>query len=644
VLPPPSPSADFAITLSSNSLSVAQAATSAPVTVSVSGQNGFIGTVQMTLTGVPSGVISNPSTPFDIASGANTMIVFGAAPSAATGNFTITAQGSSGSVSHSATLALVVQAGTVVLLSRTAYARTDAIAALDDPPGEPRHRHIAYDAANKHVFVANRAMNRVEVFSTSDQTRAAQIVVPGAASADISADGATLWVGTTTEQTAAIDTATLKVKARYPIQPLSPIPASVFDRPEELLPMSSGKIMMRLRQSATAQSLLAIWDPVANTLTNLTSIEPALFQNGLGAMARTGDHTKIIVAASDASGDLAIFDANGAAIAGPHGLGAGTIPLVAANPDGSRFAVAFLSAGAAQIVLLDSALNQIASPVSFSAQGLAFSRDGHFLYASESAAALPLITVFDGRTMQAVGQVPDAAIQGVHSEIEEADETQLLFAISNRGVTFIDAAKPSALPLSVPSFAFAPVAQPSQGPITGGTATTLTGLNFEASAQIKFGQQLATTATVSASQIQVTAPPSVKNGGVNVTAYFPSGWLAFAPDAFSYGPQIIEVLPNAGSKAGDDAIHIYGYGFGTDATQITAKIAGAAATRTKSGKRNFSCFISRSRFHISLSSATRNAAYSAGRPRPSRYKRDFSRRLHNLCARISVHTVRARLR
>jgi hypothetical protein len=509
------------------------------------------------------------------------MIVFGAAPSAATGNFTITAQGSSGSVSHSATLALVVQAGTVVLLSRTAYARTDAIAALDDPPGEPRHRHIAYDAANKHVFVANRAMNRVEVFSTSDQTRAAQIVVPGAASADISADGATLWVGTTTEQTAAIDTATLKVKARYPIQPLSPIPASVFDRPEELLPMSSGKIMMRLRQSATAQSLLAIWDPVANTLTNLTSIEPALFQNGLGVMARTGDHTKIIVAASDASGDLAIFDANGAAIAGPHGLGAGTIPLVAANPDGSRFAVAFLSAGAAQIVLLDSALNQIASPVSFSAQGFAFSRDGHFLYASESAAALPLITVFDGRTMQAVGQVPDAAIQGVHSEIEEADETQLLFAISNRGVTFIDAAKPSALPLSVPSFAFAPVAQPSQGPITGGTATTLTGLNFEASAKIKFGQQLATTATVSAARIQVTAPSSVTNGGVNITAYFPSGWLALAPDAFSYGPQIIEVLPNAGSKAGGDAIQVYGYGFGTDATQITAKIAGAAATVQK---------------------------------------------------------------
>jgi len=577
VQPPATPSPDFSITLSSTSLSVPQGGTSAPITVSVAGQNGFTGIIQLTLAGVPVGVVSNPASPFNIASGTNIAVVFGAASTAANGNFTLTAQASSGSVSHSVTLALAVQAGTIASVPRAAYSRTDAVATVDDPPGEPRHRRIAYDAANKHVFVANCAMNRVEVFSTSDLTRAAQISIPGASSADISVDGTTLWVGTTTEQTIAVDTATLKIRSRYPIQPLSPIPNSVFDRPEELLPMSTGKIMMRLRQSASAQSLLAIWDPTANTLTNLTSVEPALFQNGLGAMARTGDHTKIVVAASDASGELAIFDANGSAIAGPHGLGAGTIPLVAATPDGSRFAVEFVSAGAAQIFLLDSALNQIATPVSLSAQSLAFSRDGNSLYASESVAGPPLIAVFDGRTMQPIGQVPDASIQSVHSEIEEADETKLLFAISNRGVSFIDAAKPSALPPLVPSFAFAPVAEPSQGPITGGTATSLAGQNFESTAQIKFGQQPATTASVSAAQIRVTAPPSVTNGAVALTAYFPSGWLAMAPDAFSYGPQILQVLPNAGSKAGGDTIQIYGYGFGSDASQITAKIAGAAA-------------------------------------------------------------------
>jgi hypothetical protein len=575
--PPAAPPSDFSITLSSSSLSVLQGSTGS-ITISINGQNGFSGAVQVTLIGLPAGVVSNPAGPLNIAPGANTLIVLGATPNAATGSFTITARGASGSLSHSATLSLAVQPSVTALLPRTTYARTDAIAALDDPPGEARHRRIVYDAANKRIYIANRAMNRVEVFSTSDQTRLPPITVPGASSADLSLDGATLWIGTTTEQAVAIDTVSLRVKSRYSIPPLSPIPNSVFDRPEELLAMSSGKLMMRLRQSAAAQSLLAIWDPAANIVTNLTPTAPALFQSGLGAMARTGDHTKIFVAANDASGESAIFDANGSVIAGPHVLSAGTIPLVAANPDGSRFAAELVSGGAAQLFLLDATLNQVATPLSLSAQGLTFSRDGNVLYASETAAGPPLISVFDGHTMQPIGQLPDASIQGVHSEIEEADETQLLFAIANRGVSFIDAAKPIGLPALVPSFASAPAAQPSQGPFTGGTATFLTGQNFESGAQIKFGWQLATAAAVSATQIQVTAPPSVTNGPVNVTALFPSGWLATAPDAFSYGPQILEVLPNTGSKAGGDAIQIYGYGFGADATQITAKIGGAAAT------------------------------------------------------------------
>src|SRR5258708_5144512 len=306
---------------------------------------------------------------------------------------------------------------------------------------------------------------------------------------------------------------------------------------------STSSSLSPLRQSAAAQSLLVLWDPVANSLVNLTSVQPALFQNGLGAMARTADHTKIFMAANDASGESAIFDANGNAIAGPHGFGAGTIPLVAANPDGTRFAAEFVSGAAAQIILLDAALNQVATPVSFSAQALAFSRDGNFLYASESAAGPPLIAVFDGRTMQPIGQVADASIQGVHSEIEEADETHLLFGIANRGISFIDTAKPRPLPPSVPSFASAPAAQPSQGPFTGGTATSLTGQNFESSAQIKFGQQLAPAPTVNPTQMQAAAPTSATNVAVNVTAFFPSASLPIPPPPSPPRPHTLALLP-----------------------------------------------------------------------------------------------------
>jgi DNA-binding beta-propeller fold protein YncE len=546
--------------------------------VSVASPNGFTGAVQVELSGLPVGLASNPANTFSVAAGASAPLVLGASSSASSGNFSITALGVSGSLSHSATLALTVQLVATDGLPRTSYVRTDALSVLNDPPGEPRHRHIAYDSAHQHLFVANGAMNRVEVFSTADPTRVAQISAPGASSADLSLDGATLWVGTVTEQVLAIDTASFQVRSRYTIPALSPIPSAVFDRPEELLPMASSKILMRLRQSSSSRALLALWDPVANAVTDLTSVAPALFHNGLGAMARTGDHAKLLVAANDASGGVALLDASGNLIAGPHAIGAGTITLAAANPDGSRFAIELVSNGVGQLLLLDSSFNQVVPPIAISAQGFTFSRDGGFLFVSNSASGPPFISVLDGRTLQSLGQVPDPAIQSVPSEIEETDASQLLFAIANRGVSFIDASKPTALPSVFPSFAAAPVAQPSQGAFTGATATLLFGQSFASTTQVKFAAQLAGPASVlGSSQIQAASPPSVVNGAVNLTAFFPGGWLALAPDAFSYGPQILEILPNAGANTGGTTIQIYGYGFGTDSAQITAKIAGAAA-------------------------------------------------------------------
>src|SRR5262249_12413345 len=168
------------------------------------------------------------------------------------------------------------------------------------------------------------------------------------------------------------------------------------------------------------------------------------------------------------------------------------------------------------------------------------------------------------------------------SEMEDGEESELLFGIANRGVSFIDASKAVALPSIAPVFTSVPVAQPSEGQNVGGTSVSLAGQNFEASVQLKFGNQLAASAGVArTTQIQAVSPPSIANGGVNLTAYFPSGWLALAPDAFSYGPRILEVLPSAGAPAGSDAVQIYGYGFGPDASKITVSIGGANAAVQK---------------------------------------------------------------
>ena len=580
--PPPPPQPDFSIGFSQNSVNVQQGSTSSSVSLSVSAINGFTGTVQVTLSGLPSGVVSNPASPFGVASGSSIPVLFSAAANSATGNSTIVATGTSGSLSHPANLGLTIETGVATNLPRTTYTETDSSPSFDDPSGEPHHPHIAYDPAHQLVFVANRAMNCVDIFSSTTATRVGEVSVPGASSADLSADGTTVWVGTVTEQVAAIDTTSLQVEARYEIPGLQPLPNTLFDRPEELLALSGGNLMMRLRQADSSESLLALWAPASNTLTNLTSTVPPLFQNGLGAMARTGDQTKVLVAANDASGDLALYNANGNVLAGPLGLGSGTIPLVAANPGGSRFAVVFVANGSSQVLLLDGSLNLLGAYQTSAVNGMVFSRDGQFLYISENAGASPVITVLNGNTLSTIGQVPDLWIAGRRTEIEDVDSTYLLFGVANRGLGFIDAASPGSLPSTAPSFAAAPNSQPAEGPDAGGTVATLSGLNFSAPVQVSFGSQIASTVSVaSANQIIATAPPNAASGPVNVTAYFPDGWLALSPDAFSYGPQVLQILPNAGAPAGGDTVQVYGYGFGSDPTKVTVTIGGEAASVQK---------------------------------------------------------------
>src|SRR5205814_7830530 len=435
-----------------------------------------------------------------------------------------------------------------------------------------------------HLFVANRAMNRVEVFSTASQSSVAQISIPGASSADISADGSTVWVGTALEEIVAIDTSSLRIRNRYSLAGLTPVANTIFSRPLEVHSLSSGKALVRLRQPVSSQALLALWDPATNALTNLTSAAPALFQQGVGVLARSRDHSKVLAAANHSSGELALFDSGGHVVAGPLTLGAGLTSIAAANSDGSRFAVLLAASGGTQFLLLDASLKQVAAYVPAIAHGVVFSIDGNRLYLSESSSGAPFVSVLDGHTAQLIGRVPDAAVQGVSSEIEDVDETQLLLGLSNRGVVFVDTATPTSLSSPAPAIGAAPSLQPSEGPLAGGTSVVLAGQNFTAVAQLKFGTQSASGVTVSGpTQIQATSPPSLTNGAVNLTAYFQNGWLAVAPDAFSYSPQILRILPNAGSNAGGDSVQIYGYGFGSDPTRITVKIGSANAIVQKVG-------------------------------------------------------------
>jgi hypothetical protein len=255
---PSPPMPDVSMAVSSVSVSVSQGATSAPVDVSVSAQNGFTSDVEVSFTGLPSGVTSNPASPFSLTAGQRVSVLFGAGPNAATGQFTFTAQGTSGTLSHSKSLSLSIQAPVLTNLPQTSFVENDSVPLVDTPAGEPHRRHVVYDSANQRFYVANGAMNCVDIFSATNPALQSSIVAPGAASADLSADGSTLWVGTSLEEILAIDTSALQVKARYYVSGVTPIPGIVFIRPTEALALSGGKLMVRVRQVASAEGLLAL--------------------------------------------------------------------------------------------------------------------------------------------------------------------------------------------------------------------------------------------------------------------------------------------------------------------------------------------------------------------------------------------------
>ncbi|HXP11144.1 MAG TPA: IPT/TIG domain-containing protein, partial [Acidobacteriaceae bacterium] len=108
---------------------------------------------------------------------------------------------------------------------------------------------------------------------------------------------------------------------------------------------------------------------------------------------------------------------------------------------------------------------------------------------------------------------------------------------------------------------------PSNGPVAGGTAVTITGTNFAAGAKVTFGSTAATSvAVVNSTTITATTPAgSAGAATVTVTANGQSGSLA---SAFTYiaQPTVSSVSPNNGSTSGGTAVTITGTNFAAGAT------------------------------------------------------------------------------
>ena len=101
---------DFSLAVSPTSLTLNAGTTSTAITVTATPLNSFNGSISVALTGLPAGVTANPSTLTLTSAQPSATTALTAAITAASASPTITFTGTSGSLTHTATLALTVQA------------------------------------------------------------------------------------------------------------------------------------------------------------------------------------------------------------------------------------------------------------------------------------------------------------------------------------------------------------------------------------------------------------------------------------------------------------------------------------------------------------------------------------------------------
>ncbi len=100
---------DFTLAIAPTSLSLTIGGTGSAVNVTATAVSSFTGTVAVAITGLPAGVTANPAT-LSLTPGTAQSTTLTAAATAAAATATVTFTGTSGSLSHAATLALTVQA------------------------------------------------------------------------------------------------------------------------------------------------------------------------------------------------------------------------------------------------------------------------------------------------------------------------------------------------------------------------------------------------------------------------------------------------------------------------------------------------------------------------------------------------------
>ncbi len=564
------------------------------ITVSATEVNTFTANINVSASGLPAGVTTNPAT-FSLTPGDQQQLKITAATSVQPVTATITFQGTSGSLSHNAQTSLSVVASVTGAHPpiRTRYLRTNSFYDPNSLQFAPPHFSV-YDAAHKQFFISNPYMNEIDVFDATQEIETAQIPVPLAWGIDVSPYDGSLYAGTLIGDIYQVNTSQLVVTNRYPSWSIGPrgfaaTTALVLSDGRLALQGAAGGIL-----GVDGYSASAVWDPVTNSLDTGTS--GSVCDVGReGAFAVSGDRTRLLVTTVDEGGvgeSICSYDPIGKqATLGAFPL-ATFVRQIIPTPDGKRF---FLTTNLYGVAVFDAETVQLLGEITGSSSysgipnapsGAVMSCDGTTLYLVDQSSGA--VGAFDTALLTQTGWAPSFTVIDLQSlvVISAIDETGLIVGPIGHGVGFVDA---SQMTTTQPTLISDDYTTPSTGPSAGSTTLTNFAIgNVTDSAvlsQIYVGNQPGINASFASSpghenSAQVTTPPSNQAGAVDLAVVLSDGAVGLTPEGFSYGPTILEVVPNGATAEGGQTGAIIGYGFGDSTSRLQVTVGGQPAPVT----------------------------------------------------------------
>lgn len=569
----------------------------------------------MQITGLPTGVSVSTSS-LTLFQGSGQYVSFSAAANAPAMSGTIMFTGSAGSLKHTSTLNVTVAAPLPATLStRTKYVRTDAV--VEYWQWVNSHWEVLHTPTSR-VFVTDPLSNRIFVFDSTSEKEIATIFVPGAYSIDETADQSTLYVGTLIGDIYTIDPVAMAVTKRYAASEIGPNGYPAISA----LPLADGRMALLGEPNGLEGvelagvdgfSSIAIWNPADNSISQyggFGSASPLCGNRGsFFGFALTSDRQSILVGGEEqGSGFCEMNATTGSYItATPSGS-----PLhFVESPDGKYLAFPTSTQGAA---IYDAhtltLLNQfsVAGDTAVNAT-FVFSGDSQTLFVQGTSSSEGfgdgVVYAYNIVTGQLIGWLPDLFVTSQGSgfalgrvgspNYEVADKTGLLIGPLEEGLGFLDT---SAIRQGSVGTLFstdgAGFLEPATGPTAGGTivqqARQIASVDVTA---MYFGSQVATDFSLSTpsnlgSTFSATTPPGPA-GPVPVYKFMADGGMQLIPDGFSYGPTILEAIPNLATADGGGTGVLYGYGFGPVGTtnvgstlpmDVSVSVAGAPAKIT----------------------------------------------------------------